>query len=290
MAMAVGVLCARVRVEEKQIITALGDAGAVAMPVPPTSMPLPPCPAPQDIAALGDSTGEDASDTPSVIIDRATNRQVARPLVRLFRQADVQIIDAGMASQRNRQEVATAWGAASLPRPATLVAFSEATGVQAASHVGFPSTLLPLIPGTASTTLHDADTADAVIEHRVVLGSADEAVVLVQAGAPVADESVRVHLVGGQPIAFDGSLCDEAVSLAQRAAGIIEADLVSIEIAVVNGEMVVWDAVPVTDFRKSTLIGEQTMGEAIARLALSRMEEPQLATGEGVRDVIALSA
>jgi len=36
---AIGVLCARVRVEEKQIITALGDAGAVAMPVPPASTP-----------------------------------------------------------------------------------------------------------------------------------------------------------------------------------------------------------------------------------------------------------
>lgn len=289
MTTAIGVLCARVRVEEKQVLTALGDAGAMAIPVPPTSMPLPPCPALQDLLALGSSeAGEDAV-VPGVVIDRVTNRQVARPLGRILRQAGIDVIDAGLAATRNRQEVATAWEIAGLPRPKTLIGFSEATGVQAANMVGYPATLLPMIHGAATTVMLDEDTADAVIEHRVVLGTADEAIVLVQAGAPA--ESARVHVVDGEAIAFDGeTLLDGAADLAARAAIAIDAAVVAIDIAVVDGRMVVWDALPVADFRKGIAIGGKTVGEAIAALALSRAEGRAPGDGSGVRHVFALSA
>jgi hypothetical protein len=278
-------------VEEKQIITALGDAGAVAMPVSPANLPLPPGPALHDVAALGSSTSDDAHGFPAVIIDRATNRQVARPMMRLLRQAGIQVIDAGLASARNRQEVATAWANAGLPRPTTLVAFSEASGVQAANMVGYPATLLPMIPGTTPTTLLDEDTADAVIEHRIVLGSADEAVVLLQAGAPTGDHLVRVHIVGGEAIAFDGDSAPiEALKLARKAAVAVDADVVAIDIATINGSMVVWDAIPVADFRRSTLLGEKTVGEAIASLAYTRATISAPVTESEVEDVLALSA
>lgn len=289
MATAIGVLCARVRVEEKQVLTALGDAGAMAMPVPPTNMPLPPRPALQDVLALGSSDAGDEVVVPGVIVDRATNRQVARPLGRLLRQAGIDVIDAGLAASRNRQEVATAWEVAGLPRPRTLIGFSEATGVQAANMVGYPATLLPMIHGTATTVMLDEDTADAVIEHRVVLGTADEAIVLVQAGAPV--ERVRVHVVDGESIAYDGdTLIDGASDLAVRAAAAIEASVVAIDIAVVGGRVVVWDALPVADFRTSTKIGMTTVGEAIAALATRRAEAHAPGDRTEVRHVFALSA
>lgn len=285
MATAVGVLCARVRVEEKQLITAFGEAGAVAMPVSPMSLPLPPCPAPQDIAALGDSSDAGILGADGVIIDRLTNRQVARPFARLLRQSGVRVIDAGLASMRNRQEVATALTRAGLPRPKTMIAFSEATGVQAAGMVGYPATLLPMIPGTASTTLHDADTADAVIEHRIVLGSADEAVILVQAGAPSDEHLHRIHVVGGEAVAYDGPIPSAAMTdLACKAANVIGAAVVAIEIATIEGELVVWDAIPVAEFRKSTLLGTKTVAEAIAALV-----SPSGAVQEA-RDVLALTA
>lgn len=289
MTTAIGVLCARVRVEEKQVLTALGDAGAMGMPVPPTNMPLPPCPALRDLAALGSSGAGDATAFPAVILDRVTNRQVARPLIRILRGAGVDIIDAGIAATRNRQEVATAWAAAGLPRPHTLIGFSEGTGVQAANMVGYPATLLPMIHSAATTVLLDDDTADAVIEHRVVLGTADEAIVLVQAGAPSAAERLRIHVVDGRAIAWEGeTLPDGAAGLATRAANAIKAAVVAIDIALVGGKMVVWDALPVADFRKSTTIGTRTVGEAIAALAMRRVSSS--ATGTEVPHVVALSA
>lgn len=289
MTTAIGVLCARVRVEEKQVLTALGDAGAMGMPVPPASMPLPPRPALHDLAAPGASGTGDQAGFPGVIVDRLTNRQVARPLARILRSAGVDVIDAGLAATRNRQEVATAWEAAGLPRPTTMIGFSEGTGVQAANLVGYPATLLPMIHGAATTVLLDVDTADAVIEHRVVLGTADEAIVLVQAGAPSASELIRVHVIDGEAVAWEGeTLLDGAATLAARAADAIDACVVAIDIALVGGRMVVWDALPVADFRKSRPIGTATVGAAIAALAMRRAATS--VRGTEVPHVVALSA
>lgn len=292
MGTAVCVLCARVRVEEKQIISALGDAGAVAMPAPPAGLPLPPVPASREVAALGAHTAENASDVtlPGVFIDRIGNRSVASPLLKILRSAGVEVIDAGLAATGTRLEVATALAKAGLPRPATLVAFSEASGIEAAAQVGFPATLLPVRPGSTTAWLLDEDTADAVIEHRVVLGTEDEAIVLIQQGVqPQADVS-RVHVVDGNAIAYDDAAPDETMQdLACRAAEAIGADVAAVEIACVNGECVVWDILPVADFRASTLLGEQTMGQAIAALAMKRAAGART-QWEGVQHVIALSA
>lgn len=288
MTTAIGVLCARVRVEEKQIISALGDAGAVAMPVPPSGTPLPPCPAPRDIVALG--TGSLADDTHMpVLVDRGVNRAVASALVRMVDCAGIDVIGAGLAAHGTRLDVVNAIERVGLPRPETLVAFSEASGVEAAASVGFPATLLPVETGSASTSLLDSDTADAVIEHRIVLGTRSEAVVLIQAGVPAADELSRVHVVDGRAIAFDGAAPSaEAINLAGRAARAIGATLAAVDIACQGGRCVVWDVVPVADFRSSTLLGEPTVGEAIASLAMARVEASD--QWEGACHVIALTA
>ncbi|MGC4190960.1 MAG: hypothetical protein QM589_07335 [Thermomicrobiales bacterium] len=274
---AVGVLCARVRVEEKQIIAAVGVAGAAGMPVPPPSTPLPPGPASLDLATLGiaqvsTSSQEDVAidSTLSALIDRCQNRTIAAITLPILRASGIPVLDAGLAADRNRLDVARALAIAGIARPNTLIAFSEESGIEAARRIGFPATLMPLTPGESGTTLHDDDTADAVIEHRVVLGTDSEAIVLIQQGAPVASERATVHVVGGKAIAFDGLAPNAAtIALAEQAAHTIGASIAGIEIAVIDGQPVVWDVQPVADFRQATLLGAETMADAIARIALS---------------------
>lgn len=267
---ATGVLCARVRVEEKQIIAALGDAGILAMPVPPASVPLPPDPA-SPVAALGRltdaTTGETIDQVVTCIIDRAQNRAVAGATLPLLRAHGARTIDAGLASTGSRLEVAIALSRAGVPRPLALTAFSEASGIQAAAEIGFPSTLLGVTPGGATTRLHDHDTADAVIEHRVVLGSAGEAIFMVQAGAPEAAARTLVHVVGGRAIAVEGvDPSPDDLAVAERAAQALDASLIAIELARINQGIVVWDVHPVGEFRKARPLGEESVADAIAAL------------------------
>lgn len=278
---AVGVLCARVRVEEKQIITAVGNAGAAGTPVPPPSTPLPPGPASLDLATLGIGqivTGGSANASEDVVIDtalsamidRCQNRTIAAISLPILRASGITVLDAGLAADRNRLDVARALAIAGIARPNSLIAFSEESGIEAARRIGFPATLMPLTPGVGGTTLHDADTADAVIEHRVVLGSDAEAIVLIQEGAPAAAERTMVHVVGGKAIAFDGLTPDAVtIALAEDAARVIGASLAGIEIARINGKTVVWDVQPVAEFRQATLLGSESIAEAIARTALA---------------------
>ncbi|MDQ3614145.1 MAG: hypothetical protein M3412_07415 [Chloroflexota bacterium] len=271
---AIGVLCARVRVEEKQIIAALADAGVVAMAVPPASAPLPPGLASADGATLGNQR-HDGDDVVRhhelrLIVDRCQNRHVAAATLPLLKLSGIEVLDAGLAATGSRLEIATAFAQANLPRPQAFVGFSEASAMEAAARLGFPATLMPQTPGSATTSLLDHDTAEAVIEHRVVLGSHGEAIVLLQAGAPQAEHTGRHHVVVGEVIAVEGALVDgEAQELAVAAAQALGARFIAVDVARIDGQLVIWDVAPVADFRQATLTGSRGVGNAIADVVRS---------------------
>lgn len=284
MTMAIGVLCARVRVEEKRIMAALERAGVLTMPVPPTALPLPPDPTLQDVQNLINEAPGCENAVPLVMIDRVPNRAVGRIMNRLLRQAGISIIDAGVASRRNRLQVASVWDAAGVPRPRSLAAFSEDTAMAAANQLGYPATMFPMLHSSSAASLPDVDTADAVIEHRVVLGTDEEEIVMLQAGALLGDtEWYRIHTAGYEAIAFDGDAIPptEALDLAGKAAESLDAGTLAIDVAFIDGRWVTWDAAPLADFRKATLVGESTVEEAIAAHALAKLQAREVE----VRDV-----
>jgi hypothetical protein len=261
-------------VEEKQIISAFGDAGALAMPVLPASTPMPPGPA-TSVASPEAATGTIDVNDPELktLIDRCPNRYVAGATFSILRARGVRVIDAGLASSGSRLDVARALAAAGLPRPATLVGFSEDSCNAAVRQLGVPSSLFSLKAERGWTMMLDEDTADAVIEHLMVLGTDAESVVLIQAGAPVESVVSTIHVVAGRAIAVDGAApSTAAIELAERAGSTLHAGVVAIQVATVNGAMVIWDVLPVADFRAAQLLGDMTMGQAIAALTLSGSE------------------
>jgi hypothetical protein len=255
-------------VEEKQIIAAFGDAGAVAMPVLPASTPLPPGPATRavspDLAAGSIDIGDPRL---TVLIDRCANRYVAEATLPLVAQRGVRIVGAGIAAIGSRLAVATALEQAGIPRPSTLLAFTEDSANLATRQIGVPASLMSLNTGKGWTPMVDLDTADAVIEHRMVLGGDAHATVLVQAGAPALGELTTIHVIGGIAFGYEGPQPDQAgIHLAQEAAKVLQAEIAGVQIAQVSGEQVVWDILPAPDFRAATPIGEESVAQGIARL------------------------
>jgi len=281
---AIGVLSARVRVEEKQIIAAVGMAGAVGLSVPPPCTAMPPGPATLDFVSLGIDQATAVVEIPgldrslSAVIDRCQNRTIAAVALPILRASGIQVLDAGIAADRSRLDVARALAAAGVPRPECLVGFSEESGVEAARAVGFPATLLPLMAGSTTTSLLDSDTAEAVIEHRVVLGTSTEAIVLIQAGSPSSAERTLVHVVGGHAVAVENApVGASGLKMAEKAADAVGANIISVELARLNGTLVVWDLHPVGDFRQATLLGSQTVAEAIVDLAVNGIRSANIA-------------
>ena len=247
----VSVLCARVRVEEKRLIEALAAAGVPSAALPPCSEPMPLGPSPLQPFAAGMANGV-ASVADKVVFDRCQDRAVAAALLPLLKASGAKVVDAGIAATGDRLAVVSALNRAGIARPQTLLVTSEATGLAAFDALGVPSTLLPLDPGSSGIVLRDREMAEAVFEHRNVLGGSKDAVALLQQG--VAEEGRLLVLVaGGKAIAIDGELdgarCGQALELAQAAATALRAEFVAIEIVSVDGRLVVWDVQPTPEYR-----------------------------------------
>jgi glutathione synthase/RimK-type ligase-like ATP-grasp enzyme len=219
-----------------------------------------------------------------VLIDRNQDRLVAAATLPLLQLGALPILNAGVAAISTRAQITAVLQAASLPRPETVVACGAEAALAAFDQLGGAATLLPLTPGEPAVPLWDRDSAEAVFEHRCVLGSAETRIALLQAGTPTAAERATIIVVGGQAVgvetAGDAAAFAEpaALSLAGLAAQTLGADIVGVEIAQTEHGWVVWDINPAPEFRSVQPLGASTVADAIAALAVSALQpEPSLA-------------
>lgn len=289
----VSVLCARVRMEEKRLIEALAVAGVAAAALPPCSEPMPLGPSPLEPFADGSANGVAGSSASGskVIVDRCQDRILAAALLPLLKAGGAKTIDAGLAATGDRLAIATALNRAGVARPRTLLATSEATGLAAFDALGVPSTLLPLDPGAPSIVLRDREIAEAVFEHRNVLGRTNDAVSLLQQG--VAEQARLLILVaGGKAVAVGGdsdAALDGAVVLAEAAANALRAGLIGVEIAEIDGALVVWDVQPVPDYRAMRPLVGRSVDDALLDFVLTEAKIGTLTSFDGGWHVAALA-
>jgi [lysine-biosynthesis-protein LysW]---L-2-aminoadipate ligase len=270
----VGVLCARGRVEEKALMAALAEAGIVSALFPPADEPLP-------VGPLPVAPGERPFPVPQIVVDRHADRQVARAVLTTCRALAVPALSAGIAATGDRLDVASALAAHGLPRPLTALCTSEDAALQAVAALALPATLLPLDLKARPIEMRDTDAAEAVLEHRAVLGGSVSSLGLIQAGAPAPHELVSVVVVDGVATALGlqagTSVSDGVLRLAEEAARVLRAELASIEIAFAATQPLVWDVRPVPEFRQALPIRDVSVAQAIA-LAV----EQRLATTPGL--------
>ena len=270
----VGVLCARARVEEKAIMAALAEAGIVSSLFPPADEPLPVGPLP--IAASGRPF-----PVPQLVVDRHPNRQIARAVLATCRALGVPTLCAGIAATGDRLDVASALAAHALPRPFTALCTSEDAALEAVAEMGLPATLLPLDLKSQWIELLDQDAAEAILEHRAVLGGVEGSLGLIQAGSPTQASVAEVIVIDGVAAAIAAAsgtaVPDSALRLAEVAAVALEADLLAIAIALDATGPVVWDVRPVPDFRQAMPLSELTVPAALVQ-AVERRLDPVLAS------------
>lgn len=296
----VGVLCARGRVEEKALMAALAEAGIVSALFPPADEPLP-------VGPLPVTTDGQPFPVPQIVVDRHPNRQIARAVLTTCRALGVPALSAGIAGTGDRLDVASALAAHGLPRPMTTLCTSAEAAITAVSATGLPATLLPLDLQTPPIALLDLDAAEAVLEHRFVLGGAERTLGLIQAGSPDPESMTTIIVIDGIASAMDHAgpmpVSHEAVRLAEETAHALRADIVGVVIARIAGQPVVWDVRPVPDFRDAVAVGNASVASTITRaieLRLQAIAAPSVIadgspgwiaiTREGIRGEIVVSA
>jgi hypothetical protein len=264
----VGVLCARGRVEENALMAALAEAGIVSALFPPADEPLP-------VGPLSPSPTGRPFPVPQLVVDRHPTRQIARAVLATCDALGVPALCAGIAATGDRLDVASALAAHGLPRPLTALSTSEDAALEAVAAMGLPATLLPLDLESTPIPLLDRDAAEAVVEHRAVLGGVPGSLGLIQAGSPGPESLVKVILVDGAASALEAApgttVPDQALRLAEEAARALNADLVALIIALGSVEPVIWDAHPIPDFRHAMPVAGVTVAQAIAEAVERRL-------------------
>jgi hypothetical protein len=259
------------------MIAALGSLGVEVKPFPPSDAPLPIQPLSAQ-AGSGDTTAECVQ----VVVDRLQERATASVWLPYWRHSGREMIDGGVAATQDRLAVARMLAEAGLPRPETAVVISEACGLNAVALFDGSATLLPLQTGARELPLLDRESAEAILEHRGVLGEALDSLSLIQQGVALCGNRVTVTTVDGKAIAASGSLVGDrslvqSAQLAETTARLLGARLLGVSIAEIEGRIVVWDVDPVPGFRDAAPLNGTTVECAVASLAAHLLESPVVA-------------
>ncbi len=187
--MRIGILCSRVRVEEKLLRDALVRQGAEVELVDDRDLTL-------DISR--------AQRPWDVIVERSLSQTHGLAALRVFVDWGVPTVNAPEVVELCNDKLATtsALHAAGLPTPRTVVAFSPESALRAADDLGFPVVLKPVTGswGRMVARINDRDAAEAIFEDRATLGSPEHSIFYLQEHIAKPGRDIRAFVVDGETI------------------------------------------------------------------------------------------
>lgn len=197
----IGILCSRIRVEEKLLLQALRARGAEPERIDDDQVTLEICGAagPGGLPAA-------AAATPvwDVVFDRSLSQTRALAALRVLEAQGIVTVNTARVVATCGDKVATSAALAGrgLPSPRTLVAFTPEAALRAVEELGYPVVIKPAVGswGRMVSRLNDRDAAEAVLEHKRALGTAADFVFYVQEHVDKPGRDIRSFVIGGETI------------------------------------------------------------------------------------------
>jgi [lysine-biosynthesis-protein LysW]--L-2-aminoadipate ligase len=193
-AIKVGLLCSRVRVEEKLILAALRERGVDFARVDPRKVSF-------DLAGSG---GDDLSGYDGVLV-RCLSHSRAFYLTRRLESLGVPSVSPHrvVATCGDKLLTSAALQEAGLPIPRTVVAFTPEAALAAIEELGYPAVLKPVHGswGRLLARVNDRDAAEAILEHKTTLGGYVHSVFYIQEYVDKPGRDIR-SLVAGDEVVY----------------------------------------------------------------------------------------
>jgi len=186
--MRIGVLCSRVRVEEKLLFAALRERGVEYDRMDSREL------------ALGLSgTGVDGY---AAILVRCLSHSRAFYVTRWLEGQGVRAVSSHhvVATCGDKWLTSAALQAAGLPIPRTVLAFTPEAALQAIEELGYPVVLKPVSGswGRLLARVNDRDAAEALLEHKSTLGGYVHSVFYIQEYVDKPGRDIRTLVVGDE--------------------------------------------------------------------------------------------
>jgi [lysine-biosynthesis-protein LysW]--L-2-aminoadipate ligase len=186
----IGVLCSRVRIEEKLLFAALRERSIAFDRIDPRQLVL-------DLA--------DHDQLPDdVILVRCLSHSRAFYITRWLEDNGARPISSHGAVATCGDKVLTtaALQKTGLPSPRTFVAFTPEAALEAMEQMGYPVVLKPLIGswGRLLARVNDRDAAEAILEHKTTLGGFHHGIFYIQDYVDKPGRDIRTMVVGDQVV------------------------------------------------------------------------------------------
>ncbi|MGC8839768.1 MAG: lysine biosynthesis protein LysX, partial [Anaerolineae bacterium] len=188
--MRIGVLVSRIRVEEKLLLEALTARGVAFEVLDDQALVL-------DLERP--LSGYD------VVLDRCISHSRALSILRVLNDWGIPTVNTCevVANCGDKLVTTSLLRKAGVPIPRTLVAFTPEAALEAIEQVGYPAVLKPAIGswGRLLSKVNDREAAEAVLEHKAVLGGYSHHVYYIQEYIRKPGRDIRAFVVGGETIA-----------------------------------------------------------------------------------------
>ncbi len=188
--MRVGFLHSLIRLEEKMLLEEFGRRGAEVVML--------------DDRALTFTLGQPAVDV-DVIMERSINHSRALHALRLFESQGLVCVNSSVVATTCGDKLLTsvALQEHGVPQPEVRVAFTPESALSAIEDMGYPVVLKPAVGswGRLLAKVNDRDAAEALLEHKTVLGSYHHSIFYIQRFVDKPGRDIRAFVIGDQCVA-----------------------------------------------------------------------------------------
>ncbi|HET9847314.1 MAG TPA: lysine biosynthesis protein LysX [Candidatus Dormibacteraeota bacterium] len=185
----IGILCGRIRFEEKALFEALRHRGIAFERLDEDRIQFP----------IG-------GDVPAVdvVLDRSVHHGRSLYATTLLNAAGVPTVNSGQVAHICGDKILTSstLAAAGVPVPKTVIAFTPESALDAIEAMGYPVVLKPMVGswGRLLAKINDRDAAEAILEHKDTLGSYQHGIFYIQEFVRKPQRDIRAIVIGDRTI------------------------------------------------------------------------------------------
>jgi [lysine-biosynthesis-protein LysW]--L-2-aminoadipate ligase len=140
-----------------------------------------------------------------VVVERCISHGRALYSLRILNDQGIQTVNSAQVADTcgNKLQTTSALTAAGVPQPRCLVAYTPESALNAIEQLGYPVVLKPAVGswGRLLSKINDREAAEAILEHKEVLGSYHHSIFYIQEYIRKPLRDVRAFVVGGETIA-----------------------------------------------------------------------------------------
>ncbi|MHB2149314.1 lysine biosynthesis protein LysX [Calditrichota bacterium LG25] len=140
-----------------------------------------------------------------VVIERAINHSRALHALMLFESAGVKCVNTAQVALTCGDKLLTSRALAEhmVPQPPVKIAFTEKSAIKAIEEMGYPVVIKPAVGswGRLISKINDRDAAEAILEHKTILGSYHHSIFYIQKYVEKNGRDIRSFVVGDECIA-----------------------------------------------------------------------------------------